>query len=499
MVGMSGRRLWTRRLLVVLTLGWVMWMLWLIVDDDRPFFLYVLDEDGRGIGDVTVLHDGEVVNVTDPDGSVALDWSPDGRRFVLFSPGFLRKTVTVAGPPQDYLTVHLRPRALRGRVTDPNAAPVEGVQVSLGPVSTLTDDEGRFLLERVEEGVVEFARPAWNPTDYSWDGGPGDAELTLTPLVVKAVHVSGTVAGDRVAWDAMIRLVQETELNGVMLDIKDETGQIFYDSAVGTAREVRAVNPQYDLAGLARTLEEQGIYLIGRVVAFQDPIASVRKPVIAVWDSQLDQPYRQGHQYFLDPTDPGARAYALDLAVEVCEAGVDEVQFDYIRFPDSRRPSATFDGPIDPDSRIRAVTSFLEEARSLLWPMGCAVAADIFGFLTTVPDDGGIGQQWESVTQVLDVVSPMLYPSHYDNGWFGYDRPNDHPGGVVKEALADAFARMDTGVVIRPWLQDFGHRADQVRSSINAAEDFELGWMLWNPVSNVSEGALKPAAEAPAG
>lgn len=496
---MSWRRLWIGRFLTLITLGWVIWMLALILDDDRPFILYVLDESGLGMGDVTVLHDGDVVNVTDREGAVELEWAPDGRRYVLISPGHLRKTVTVAGPAQGSMVVHLRPRMLRGRVTDLNQVPVQGVRVTSGSADTYTDSEGRFSLTRVEEGEIEVSRPAWIGSTYQWDGGPGDAEFAIAPLVVRAAHVSADVAGDRVKWNAMIQLVQETELNGVMLDIKDETGQIFYESQVDVARQVRAINPQYDLGGLAEGLEQQGIYLIGRIVAFQDPIASVRMPAIAIWDSYLDEPYRQGHQYFLDPTDPQARAYALDLAVETCSLGVDEIQFDYIRFPDSRRPSATFDGPIDPASRVAAINSFLEEARALLWPLGCAVAADIFGFLTTVPDDGGIGQQWEQITQVLDVVSPMLYPSHYDNGWFGYDRPNDHPGGVVKEALADAVDRMHTGVVIRPWLQDFGHRDDQVRSSINAAEEFDLGWMLWNPVSNVSVGALKSQAEASGG
>lgn len=474
-----------------MTLGWVLWMLWLIFDDDQPFVLYVLDRDGLGLGDVTVLRDGEVVKVTDLEGSVELDWAPHGRRYVLVSPGHLPKTVTVAGPPQDSMVVHLRPRTLRGRVTDSNLVPVEGALVSAGSTRTFTDADGYFLLERVEEGEVEVTRPAWIPTSYQWDGGPGDAQLTIEPLVIRAAHVSGEVGGDRLQWDAMVRLVQDSELNGVMLDIKDETGQVFYNSQVELVRQVKAVNPQYDLAGLADQLERLDIYLIGRIVAFQDPIASIRAPTSAVWDSYLGQPYRQGDQYFLDPTDSQARAYALALAVEVCELGVDEIQFDYIRFPDSRRPSATFDGPIDPDSRVETITSFLEEARALLWPMGCAVAADIFGFLTTVPDDGGIGQQWERITEVLDVVSPMLYPSHYDDGWYGFDRPNDHPGGVVKSALEDAVARMHTAVVIRPWLQDFGHRDDQVRSSINAAEEFDLGWMLWNPVSEVSVGALK--------
>ncbi len=482
-----------------MTLGWVLWMLWLIFDDDQPFVLYVLDRDGLGLGDVTVLRDGEVVKVTDLEGSVELDWAPHGRRYVLVSPGHLPKTVTVAGPPQDSMVVHLRPRTLRGRVTDSNLVPVEGALVSAGSTRTFTDADGYFLLEKVEEGEVEVTRPAWIPTSYQWDGGPGDAQLTIEPLVIRAAHVSGEVAGDRLKWDAMVRLVQDSELNGVMLDIKDETGQVFYNSQVELVRQVRAVNPQYDLAGLADQLERLDIYLIGRIVAFQDPIASIRAPTSAVWDSYLGQPYRQGDQYFLDPTDSQARAYALALAVEVCELGVDEIQFDYIRFPDSRRPSATFDGPIDPDSRVETITSFLEEARALLWPMGCAVAADIFGFLTTVPDDGGIGQQWERITEVLDVVSPMLYPSHYDDGWYGFDRPNDHPGGVVKSALEDAVARMHTAVVIRPWLQDFGHRDDQVRSSINAAEDFDLGWMLWNPVSEVSVGALKSNSEETGG
>ena len=478
--------------MTLLTLGWVIWMAWLFFNDDHLFRLHVLDGDGLAIGDVTVLHDGEVVSVTDLEGSTALEWAADGRSYVLISPGYLPKTVTVAGPPQASMVVHLRSKTLRGRVTDLSQVPVEGALVSSGSVSTFTGIDGRFLLEGVQEGEIKVTRPAWIGAEYEWDGGPGDADLTIAPLVVRAVHVSGKVAGDRLQWDSMVKLVQETELNGIMLDLKDESGQIFYDSQVEMAREVGAVFPLYNLAGLADSLEQQGIYLIGRIVAFADPTASVRHPTMAVWDTYYDQPYRQGYQYFLDPTDQEARSYALDLAVEACTLGVDEIQFDYIRFPDSRRPSATFDGPITAAARVETITSFLKEARTLLWPPGCAVAADIFGFLTTVPDDGGIGQQWEKITEVLDVVSPMLYPSHYDNGWFGYERPNNHPGEVVNGALADAFGRIQTGVVIRPWLQDFGYRDEQVRSSIDAAEEFDLGWMLWNPVSQVSVGALKP-------
>lgn len=171
--------------------------------------------------------------------------------------------------------------------------------------------------------------------------------------------------------------------------------------------------------------------------------------------------------------------------------GVDEVQFDYVRFPDARTEEATFDGGVTIDVRTSTVTGFLRDAVDLLHPMGCAVAADVFGF-TTAPgtDDGGIGQRWEDVTEIVDVASPMVYPSHYGPQWYGFDNPNDHPGPMVTNALEDGLGRLPRNVVVRPWLQDFGYTADQVRAQIDSAEKFGLGWMLWNAKSVVTTDAL---------
>jgi hypothetical protein len=124
--------------------------------------------------------------------------------------------------------------------------------------------------------------------------------------------------------------------------------------------------------------------------------------------------------------------------------------------------------------------------------MGCAVAADIFGYLTTAGDDGGIGQRWEDVASIVDVVSPMLYPSHYDPVFFGFPS-NENPGQVVDQALADGMERLPREVVVRPWLQDFGYDAAQVREQIESAEQYGLGWMLWNAGSEVTVDALQPA------
>lgn len=170
--------------------------------------------------------------------------------------------------------------------------------------------------------------------------------------------------------------------------------------------------------------------------------------------------------------------------------GIDEVQFDYVRFPDDRPEQVVFDAGVSTDTRLSTISSFLHDAVATLHPMGCAVGADIFGFLTSATGDGGIGQRWEDVVAIVDVVSPMVYPSHYGPDWFGYENPNEHPGPVVAQALSDAMSRLSRKVVVRPWLQDFGYDASQVRAQIESAEDFGLGWMLWNAKSEVTTGAL---------
>jgi hypothetical protein len=118
------------------------------------------------------------------------------------------------------------------------------------------------------------------------------------------------------------------------------------------------------------------------------------------------------------------------------------------------------------------------------------VGADVFGFITKAVDDGRIGQYWEDMASIVDVVSPMVYPSHYSTGWYGFEVPNDHPGPMVTNALTDGLARLPRNVVVRPWLQDFGYTPDQVRAQITSTEEFGLGWMLWNAASTVTVDAL---------
>lgn len=479
-------------MLIVLTVLWLGWAVWFAMTGGQVVALEVVDEDGHPLVGATVTRDGEAVATTDARGLVDLEWERGADSVEVWAPGFAREPVAREEVTGETFVVRMNSNLLRGVVLDGDGRPVEGVYVSAGFGEAVTGLDGHFTVRQAEPGPVRVWRPAWIEGDFDWDGSPGERTLSIEPRVVKAVHVTGELAGDPTRWREMLDLKDRTELNGVMLDLKDEYGLIYYESKVAMATEANALYPTYDLAQIARETSDRGLYLIGRIVTFQDPQAARRIPDIAAFDPTTGGPYSKAGQWFLDPTDPAARGYALSLAEEACRLGVDEIQFDYVRFPDGRPDYVQFDGPVDEAGRIEAIRSFLLEARAVLHPLGCAVAGDIFGFITTARDDGGIGQQWDVVTQVLDVVSPMLYPSHYASGWYSFDRPNDHPGEMVQSALEDGISRLQTGTVVRPWLQDFGYTDDQVRAQIDSAEGFNLGWMLWNAFSNVSVGALDP-------
>lgn len=448
----------------------------------------MLDDLGSPIAAAVVDVDGTQVGTTGSDGRVELVWNRSNKVLGVSAAGHVSQMVTLNDQPEGQFDVVLKARVLRGRVVDEEGHGVDAAVVRAGSGDAISDDDGYFQIRGAEEGVVTVDRPAWLPGEFRWDGGTGEAIVTLEPFTARAVHIGGTAIREGLA--PYVEMAMDTELNALMIDLKDETGQVFYNTQNPVAVEAGAAAGLIDLSATAAEAHDLGLYVIGRIVLFNDPVTSLAQPDLAVWDSATDAPYEANGQYFLDPTDPEARQYGIDLAVEACRAGVDEIQFDYVRFPDSRRESAQFDGGVTPEVRIETITTFLNDAVSELRPLGCAVAADVFGYLTTAPDDGGIGQRWEEVAGIVDVVSPMLYPSHYEPQFF----PSANaPADVVNEALEDGLERLDHQVVVRPWLQDFGYDAATVRSQISVVEGYGLGWMLWNAASNVTVGALQPA------
>jgi len=478
------------RLLVAVTLTWLAWAGWSLIGKSHPYELRVLDDLGAPVASAVIDVNGSQVATTGSDGRAEVVWTRSTTVLGVSAPGHIPRMLTLTDRPEEQFDVVLNARVLRGRVVSAEGAGVRGARIEAGSAEAFSDADGYYQIRGAEEGAITVERPAWLTTQFNWDGGTGESVVELTPFTARAVHIHGESVRDD--FQSFIDMAIETELNSLMIDLKDESGLVWYDTANPTAIEVGAAANAYDLAATATRAHDLGLYVIGRLVVFNDPVAAVGKPEMAVWDSESNVPYEANGQYFLDPTDPEARQYGLDLAEEACAAGVDEIQFDYVRFPDNRRESAVFDGGVSPEIRLSAITGFLSEAVTLLRPKGCAVAADIFGYLTAAIDDGGIGQRWEEIAGIVDVVSPMLYPSHYDDDWYGFPNPNDHPGEMIDRALEDGFERLSHEVVVRPWLQDFGYDASQVRAQITSAETYGLGWMLWNARSNVTVDALLP-------
>jgi hypothetical protein len=476
------------RLLVVFSLAWAAWAVWAMSGGTAPVTVNVIDDTGRPVVGAELTSGSAVLGVTGADGSTVVQWHDGISSIAVVAPGFEEREIPLLDRPDGAIDAVVRAALLRGRIVDPELMPVAGAYVTAEAGTAVTDLEGRFSVRNAEPGAVQIWRPAWEGSTFAWNGDPGEATVTIRPETMKAVHVGGEAAEN---WAAFVNLAQETELNSLMLDLKDESGVVFFDTTSPIAHAVGAVHPRYDLPQLVAVAEAADLYLIGRVVSFLDPIAAITAPGMAVWDLNTAAPYHDGEQYFLDPTDPQAQAYALELAVEACGAGVREIQFDYVRYPDNRPQTVRFDGGAWPAIRVETIRDFLATAVAQLHPLGCAVAADIFGFLTKASDDGGIGQHWEDMTSVVDVASPMLYPSHYDSGWYGFERPSDHPAELVGRALDDGLDRLARQIVVRPWLQDFAYTPAQVRAQIDEADERGLGWMLWNAASVVSVDALE--------
>jgi hypothetical protein len=321
-----------------------------------------------------------------------------------------------------------------------------------------------------------------------------DPEPVAMPDEVRGVHVTMALA----SLDGKLQEFYDLTsagLNTVQLDVKDENGEVaFTRPRVPLARAAQAARTYYDPRRAAADAAARGIYLVGRVVVFEDPILSRNRPQLAiqrrgggVWTSS-------GGLGWTNPYDERVWKYNVDVAAAAVKAGFDEIMFDYVRFPtDGDVASAVFPERRK-EHRSTTISRFLEYARGRLEPMGARVSAAVFGLTAT--REMGIGQRPRRLARHLDVIYPMVYPSHYGPGEYGLDEPEGVPGITVARSLRD-FRRALRGskTLLVPWLQDFslGHEytLEDVQAQILAARDARAkGYLLWNPSGVYTDGAL---------
>ncbi|MGE5653797.1 MAG: putative glycoside hydrolase [Bacillota bacterium] len=323
------------------------------------------------------------------------------------------------------------------------------------------------------------------------------------PAKVKGIYVTAWTAGYQPRLETLISLVDSTEINAMVIDVKDDTGDITYRSQaprvdeVGSNKQPRAT----DIDSLLKTLTDRKVYKIARVTVFKDPRAAEGHPAWALKTASGSLWRDRTGAAWLDPYNREAWDYIIGIAKEAIAKGFNEVQWDYVRFP-SDGETSTIVYPAkaagDTRSRVEVIKSFLAYAKKELEPLGVPISADLFGLVTSAIDDLGIGQTLELAEEV-DYISPMTYPSHYASGSYGFDNPNAEPYGVLAKAMQDAKAKLgEQGtVVLRPWLQDFDlgypdYGAKELRDQIRACEDNGVEeWLLWSPTNSYTEAALK--------
>jgi hypothetical protein len=381
--------------------------------------------------------------------------------------------------------------------------PLTGALVtSNGQEVTLTDENGGVVMKtpgaKLALRAHGYAR-AEGVVSYS----PGNTPqiLRLLPFTPKGLYLSFYGIGYRGIRDPALKLLQETELNALVIDVKGDRGMIPYKSTVSLAAEVggQQTITVREIDELMKSLKATGIYTIARIVVFKDNPLALARPQLAV-RTQSGAIWRDRENLaWVDPFKKEVWDYNIEIAMEAARHGFDEIQFDYVRFPDAS--DLQFSMPNTQENRVRAVSGFLSEAKKRLTPYNVFLAGDIFGYVCWNLNDTWIGQKLEDLVSDLDYVSPMLYPSGFRYGIPGNRIPVANPHQIVYRSLKRAQERTQlSSTRFRPWLQAFRDYAfdkryfkeKEIRDQINAAKEFGSGgWMLWNPSNSYTTFGLQ--------
>ncbi len=310
--------------------------------------------------------------------------------------------------------------------------------------------------------------------------------------------------------DSLIEMAKRTNINAFVIDVKDDNGYMLFPTKAAEkfAPKANEKAPVRDINAFMKKLKDNGIYTIARIVTFKDPVYTETYPDKAIIDKRTGKPHTNNDGLrWASPYDRQLWEYDVAVAKEAAEVGFNEIQFDYVRFPASN--GGKLDSVLDyrnnrGETKPQAIQDFLKYAYKELSPYQVYIAADVYGLVGSAIDDMGIGQYWEAISNVVDYICPMMYPSHYANHTYGLPVPDAYPYETIYHSIRDSLLRnnnIETPAIIRPWIQDFtaswvkGHiryGEAEVRAQIKALEENGIDeFMLWNPNNIYTEEALR--------
>ncbi|MFT4412494.1 putative glycoside hydrolase [Fredinandcohnia humi] len=330
------------------------------------------------------------------------------------------------------------------------------------------------------------------------------------PDAIRGLYVTAHSAGGE-RFSHLVNLIEDTDLNAMVIDIKDDFGYLTY--APGSGSKYKDIGRNYikDTAAMLRTLEQKQIYPIARVVVFKDTALANKRPDLSFKEGKEVWVNGRG-EAFVNPFLKEVWDYNVDIAIEAAKLGFQEIQFDYVRFPEGfekRESILTYNKGLYEKSqlsnvqkRVAAVTDFVKYAKTKLEPYNVKVSVDIFGYTATLPEAPGIGQNFSKISEHVDVISSMIYPSHWTS-YFGIPRPDLEPYRLVSEYAKvenHKLNQLENRPVSRPWLQDFTaswlgkgnytvYGKAEIEAQIKGLKDHGISeFLLWNAANNYTPG-----------
>ena len=382
-----------------------------------------------------------------------------------------------------------------GALLDANSSkPVKNAIISDSYHDVRSDVNGSFSIDS-NETLLHVKAYGYRPYFFYTDINA--TKIYLQPIKIKALYLTFWGASNSSkTLKNILELIDQTEANAIVVDVKNEYGstQFWTEFAQANSYGAHLKRTNRNIKKFIRTMKERNIYTIARIVTFKDELQAINNPDYAIKKDDVNQTIWRNHDNiaWVDPFDKRAHDYTISIAEEAAKVGYDEINFDYIRFP--AKTGLLYSKKSTQKSRIKAIESFLDEAKARLRKYGVFISVDTYGNICWAKDDNGIGQTVESLATHADYLAPMLYPSGFSRGSFCFDYPSEYPYEVIYRSVKTIQDRIPSSRV-RPWLQYFkdytkrrkDYKREEIQAQIKATEDIGTnGWMMWSPSSKYS-------------
>ncbi|MFL6125932.1 putative glycoside hydrolase [Actinophytocola sp.] len=409
-----------------------------------------------------------------PDLELSSRFTLDG------TPPRLSVTMDPVGNLREHMT-------LRGQASGASAVTVDGRTARVG-------DDGRFAMTLpVVPAVVRVTA-----RDAAGNATTRDEPVHTRHPGMRAVHMSGMAWGSATLREPVLQMARQGLIDTVELDIKDESGEVGYSSRVPLAQQIGATRGYYDAAAVVSQLHAMGVRVVGRLVAFHDPILAK-----ASWESGHPNRVLQrtdgtpwsgsyGQYAFTNFADPEVVGYNVDLATEAAKLGFDDILYDYVRRPEGDLSAMRITGLRGTPEQ--AIADFLAKSLTAVHEHGAFLGASVFGIAAQRPT--AIAQDIPAMAAHLDYVAPMVYPSHWGPGEYGVAQPDSQPYDIVARSLAAFVGKVKgTDAAVIPWLQAFSlgktYGPAEVRAQIKATADTGISsFLLWDAACRYDSAGL---------